>query len=138
MRNGNIRSISSQRLQGGIFIILKGLQLHINHQRRSAQSISQLAHNVDAVVAFAAIALAPFLVSLGLNRDDRWHGYRSYSLITGFLAIGLFSIFSAAPLEYLGFVGLFQRLFLAVEFLWIQAVALQLLRISGHLPSLRR
>jgi hypothetical membrane protein len=73
----------------------------------TAHSISQLGHNVDAVIAFVAVALAPFLVSLGLNRDDRWHGYRSYSLITGFLAIGLFSIFSGASLGYLGYVGLF-------------------------------
>jgi len=98
----------------------------------TAQSVSQLTHNVEAVIAFAAIALAPFLISLGLNREDHWRGYGSYSLVTGLVAIGLFSIFSAASLGYLGYVGLFQRLFLAVTFLWIEVVAIRLFRISGH------
>jgi hypothetical protein len=84
---------------------------------------------MDAVIAFVAIALAPFIVSLGLNSDDRWRHYRSYSLFTGVLSIGLFLVFSAASLGYLGYVGLFQRLFLAVPFLWIELVATKLLRI---------
>ena len=103
----------------------------------TAQSISQLAHNIDAVIAFVALSFAPLLVSEGLDRDDRWHRYRPYSLITGLLSIGLFFVFSAASLGYLGYVGLFQRLFLAVPFLWIEVVATRLLRISGHDPSVR-
>jgi hypothetical protein len=54
----------------------------------------------------------------------------------GFLSIGLFLVFSAASLDYLGYVGLFQRLFLAVPFLWIEAIAARLFRISGHDPFL--
>jgi hypothetical membrane protein len=100
----------------------------------AAQSLTQLAHNIDAVIAFSAIALAPFLVSLGLNRDDLWKGYRSYSLITGLLAIGLLLIFAVAVFGYFGYVGLFQRLFLAVPFLWIEIVATRLMRASGHDP----
>ena len=103
----------------------------------TAQSVFQLTHNVDAVIAFVAIALAPFLFSLGLNSDDRWKSYRSYSLVTWLLAIGLFLVFAASSLGYLGFVGLFQRLFLAVTFLWIEVVAIRLFRISGHRPSSR-
>jgi len=38
----------------------------------TAQSVSQLTHNVEAVIAFVAIALSPFLISLGLNREDHW------------------------------------------------------------------
>jgi len=103
----------------------------------AAQSFTQLAHNIDAVIAFSAIALAPFLVSLGLNRDDHWKVYRSYSLLTGLLAIGLLLIFAAAIFGYFGYVGLFQRLFLAVPFLWIEVVAKRLFRIVSHDHSLR-
>ena len=95
----------------------------------AAQSISQLAHNADAVIAFVAIALAPLLVSMGLNRDDRWQGYSSYSLATGITDVCLFLVFSAAALSCFGYVGLFQRLFLVVPFLWIEVIALRLLRI---------
>ena len=117
-------------LAGGLFPCDPGCPV-------TAQSVFQLTHSVDAVIAFVAIALAPLLFSLGLNRDDRWQAYRSYSIVTGLLAICLFSIFSAASLGYLEYVGLFQRLFLAVTFLWIEVVAIQLLHISGHGRSLR-
>ena len=117
-------------LAGGLFPCDPGCPI-------ATQSLSQLAHNVDAVITFVAIALAPLLFSLGLNRDDRWQAYRSYSIVTGLLAIYLFSIFSAASLGYLEYVGLFQRLFLAVMFLWIEVVAIRLLHISGHGRSLR-
>jgi len=100
----------------------------------AAQSITQLAHNIDAVIAFSAIALAPFLISLGLNRDDHWKSYRSYSLITGLLAVGLLLVFATSVYGYFGDVGLFQRLFLAVPFLWIEIVATKLLRDSGRDP----
>jgi len=112
-------------LAGGLFPCDPGCPI-------AAQSFSQLAHNMDAIIAFVALALAPFLFSLGLDRDDRWQGYRSFSVVTGLLAIGLFSIFSAASLGYLGYIGLFQRLFLAVTFLWIEVVATRLFQISGH------
>lgn len=115
---------------GGFFLCDPGCPV-------AAQSFSQLAHNADAVIAFVAIALAPLLVSLGLKSHLRWQGYRSYSLATGIIAIVLFLVFSAASLGYLGFVGLFQRLFLSVPFLWIEVVALRLLRISDHGHSLR-
>jgi hypothetical protein len=104
----------------------------------ATQSISQLAHNVDAILAFGALALAPIVLSLGLNRDDRWKRYRSYSMVTGLLAIGLFLALSAASLGYLGYVGLIQRLFLALPFIWIEVVAIRLLRISGHDPGSER
>jgi hypothetical membrane protein len=102
----------------------------------AAQSVSQLAHNVDAVIAFVSIALAPLFVSAGLNRDQQWKNYRSYSIVTGILTLGLLSIFSSASLGYLGFVGLFERLFLAVPFLWIEIVAAKLWKASGHDTSL--
>jgi hypothetical protein len=106
--------------------------------RSDTQSFSQLTHNVDAILAFVALALAPFIFLLGLNRDDRWKRYRSYSLVTGVLAFGLFLALSVASLGYLGCVGLIQRLFLAVPFLWIEVVAIRLLQISGHGPGSER
>jgi hypothetical protein len=93
----------------------------------AAQSLSQLAHNVDAVIAFTALALAPILVSKGFGYDDYWKPYRTYSLITGIVAMALLSVFSASVLGYFGFVGLLQRLFLAGPFLWIEVMATRLL-----------
>src|SRR6266496_1173772 len=89
----------------------------------AAQSFSQLAHNVDAVVALVALTLAPLIVSPSLKRDGYWQRYRAYCLVTGLATVALFSTFSVASLGYLGSVGLLQRLFLAVPFLWIEVMA---------------
>ena len=96
------------------------------------QSLSQLVHNGIAAVAFTAIAVAPLLISVRLKRDKLWRNYQAYSLGTGFAAIGLFITFSIAALYSLLYVGLLQRLFLAIPFLWIELMAIHLLAVSNR------
>jgi len=96
------------------------------------QSLSQLVHNGIAAVAFTAIAVAPLQVSVRLKRDKLWRNYRAYSLGTGFATLGLFITFSIAALYSLLYVGLLQRLFLAIPFLWIELMAIHLLAVSNR------
>jgi hypothetical protein len=76
--------------------------------------------------------VAPFLISLGLKRDPLWERYQSYSLASGVASIGLFLLFSAAVWSSFPDVGLLQRGLLAVSFLWIELMAIHLLRISNQ------
>ncbi len=94
------------------------------------QSLYQQVHNGIAAVAFTAIAVAPLLVSVRLKRDKSWRSYQAYSLGTGLAALGLFIAFSIAALYTLLYVGLLQRLFLAIPFLWIELMAIHLLAVS--------
>ena len=94
-------------------------------------SPSQLIHTGIAVVFFGSVAVFPLLVGIGLNRDQFWSSYSSYSLVTGLASIGLFTSFSIAVLTSLQYVGLVQRLFLALPFQWIWTIAV-LLRRRGR------
>ncbi len=100
-----------------------------------SQSLSQSIHSVIAVIAFGSIALAPLLISLGLRRDTRWARYQPYSLVTGLASVGLFLLFSVAILSSFHYVGLLQRVFLAVPFIWIEILAIHLLNISDREPN---
>ncbi len=86
-------------------------------------SSSQLIHTGIAVVFFGAMALFPIFIGMGLNQDQYWTPYRSYSLVTGVASIGLFIAFSVAVLTSFHYVGLLQRFFLAAPFQWIGIMA---------------
>jgi len=86
-------------------------------------SPSQLIHTGIAVVFFGAMALFPVFIGIGLNQDQYWTPYRSYSLVTGLASIGLFIAFSVAVLASFQYVGLLQRFFLAAPFQWIGIMA---------------
>lgn len=101
----------------------------------NSQSLSQSIHNVIAVIAFGSIALAPLLISLGSKRDTRWERYQLYSRATGLVSVGLFLLFSVAILSSFQYVGLLQRVFLAVSFIWIEILAIHLLKISTREPK---
>jgi hypothetical protein len=98
----------------------------------SSPSLSQSIHNLIAVIAFGSLAFAPLSISLGLKRDAFWQSYQSYSLATGFASVGLFVLFSIAILSSFPYVGLLQRAFLAIPFLWIEILAIHLFRIPNR------
>lgn len=95
-------------------------------------SFSQLVHTGIAVISFGSISLAPLLVSFGLNRDPFWKSLRNYSLATGLLSLVGFVVFSWSGLAMFTYIGLVQRLFLAVPFQWMGIMAYHL-RLSGKL-----
>ena len=90
-------------------------------------SLSQMIHTEIAVVFFGAIAVFPAFIGIGLDQDQRWISYRSYSIVTGVVSIGLFIAFSVAVLTSFQYLGLLQRFFLAAPFQWIGIMASRLL-----------
>ena len=92
-------------------------------------SFSQNVHLSTAVVFFGSIAITPLILGIGLERDYLWKPYRTYSIFSGLAAIALFAAFSIALLSNFQYVGLLQRLFLAVPFLWIELMAIRSLRL---------
>ena len=82
-------------------------------------SCSQLAHTGIAVVFFGSMSLAPFFVSFGLSQDPFWKSRRNYSLVTGLLSLAVLGAFSWSVLSMFQYIGLVQRLYLAMPFQWI-------------------
>jgi len=93
-------------------------------------SLSQMIHTEIAVVFFGAIAFFPAFIGIGLNQDQRWISYRSYSIVTGVVSIGLFIAFSVAVLTSFQYLGLLQRFFLAATFQWIGIMASRLFYLT--------
>ncbi len=97
-------------------------------------------HDTAAVAGFISIVLCQFVVWRRLRHNTPeeekvWGGYRSYSLASGLLSLVLF-IYSSFILPFDSpITGLVQRVFVAVPFLWIEVMAIRLLRPSGLLPA---
>ena len=97
-----------------------------------------LMHNVTGVTGFIAMIIAILIIARGLNKDDRWRAYRSYSLVTGVLAIFFLLAFmiTSGVLPLRSWRGVPQRLFIGVVLLWIEVMAIRLFRLSRLGPML--
>lgn len=91
-------------------------------------SFSQNLHLAIALVFFSSIAFAPLLIGVGLGRDQFWKSYASYSTATGIASFAFGTVFSIAVLSSFPVVGLWERIFLAFPFLWIELTAIHMVR----------
>jgi hypothetical protein len=96
-------------------------------------------HNAVSQIAFLSIMITEFLVwrrMSGIKTDKQQFplgSYSYYSLVSGIMSVityFLLFVFAGNPT---GFVGLFQRLFLGVAWLWIEVIAIKLFRSSFFL-----
>jgi len=87
-------------------------------------------HLPVGATGFFTIMIAPLMISRRLKQDSRWQGYRLYSLATGVTAVILFLVLltgQGGPWS-----GALQRIFLAPLFIWIEVMAIHLLRLSNQ------
>lgn len=91
-------------------------------------SFTGIMHGVSAMLLGVGMVLAPFAVANRLKYDQRWKGYRLYSLATGVVSAIIGVIFFSNALE--GWMGLLQRVALGVPLLWVEVMAIKLLRLS--------
>lgn len=90
-------------------------------------------HVPASIPAFVALTIAPLIISRRLKQDIRWQGYRSYSLVTGVIAIILLLLVLSTGQGVLKpWFGALQRIAVAPLFLWIEVIAIHLLRISNR------
>ena len=98
---------------------------------------NSLAANGHAVAGFMVFPLIPFAILLfarGLGRDTAWRRYRTYSLVTGIVALALLVLFDASESTLASWEGAIQRLYLVSWFQWIGVMAIGLFRLSGSVP----
>lgn len=97
------------------------------------RSSSSRLHSLGGMLAFPAITIASCLFSLNFRSDGYWRRVSRIALTLSACIIAAFAFFLAAgPLRVapalLGFLGLAQRLFLALLFAWMIMVGLHLTR----------
>ena len=99
-------------------------------------SLAANGHAVGVFTEVFAIPIAILLFSRGLGRDTAWQPYRTYSLVTGIVALALLVLFFASAEDDTSLLGQWsgaiQRLYFAAWFQWIAVMAIRLFRLSGQ------
>jgi len=70
-------------------------------------SFTGMMHGVSAMTLGVGMTLAPFAIANRFKHDQRWRGYRLYSLATGVVTVVAGFLFFSIHLE--GWMGLLQR-----------------------------
>lgn len=94
-------------------------------------SFSQMAHNLLTTIGFVSVSLAPVLTASGFRNTTMSRSFIFYSKATAatswiLLIVFLYAAVPPGPLS--PWLGVIQRLFLAVPWLWIEVTAVVLLR----------
>ena len=93
-------------------------------------------HTVGVFMEAFTTPIAVLLFSRGLGRDTPWRRYRTYSLVTGIVALALLVLFFASAEDETSLLGQWsgaiQRLYFASWFQWIGVMAIRLFRLSDR------
>jgi len=84
------------------------------------------AHDIESVVVFVAILLAPFLLARAFRRSDELRGLRSYTLATGAALVAATAAYAVLYGNPGG--GIAQRLIATIFMAWIAALAISTMR----------
>ncbi len=98
------------------------------HVDPNTVNTSAMLHVMGAMLVGLGFSVAPFSIARRSRKDDRWVSYRPYSLATGLLTAVLGLIFIFGGIE--GWMGALQRTVVGVPLLWIEVMAIRLLRLS--------
>ena len=91
-------------------------------------SMVGITHSVFAIISAFAMILAPLALSPRLKRDRLWQGYLAYSLATVIVAGLISAVYGFTVFEQ--WTGALQRFSMGVLLLWIEVMAIRLLRLS--------
>ena len=91
-------------------------------------SMVGITHRVFAKIATFTMILAPLPISQRLKKDSRWQGYLAYTLVTVVVALALSAVYGFNIFE--PWKGALQRIAMGVPLIWIEVMAIKLLRLS--------
>ena len=88
------------------------------------QTTSGTIHEIASLAAFVSLLVAQILLSRKFRQDDRWRSFSRPALALALLALVAFiGVFATAETE---FVGLSQRIYVAVFLAWLLLTAIRL------------
>jgi len=91
-------------------------------------SLTGLIHGLVSRLVTCGLFLAPLAIAQSFKSDHRWERYRMYTLATGLVTAILMLIPFFIVVE--GWYGAFQRILVGMPLLWIEILAIKLLRLS--------
>jgi hypothetical membrane protein len=90
-------------------------------------------HGLAAKFIFWLFPVAAFLIAPSLRKDPQWKPLFYYTIASGVFAIG-FMINSIWMPPYFDWFGLFERILVADEVIWVEVMAIWMLRLSLQSP----
>jgi hypothetical protein len=100
----------------------------------SQHTIEGTIHGVTAKTIFFIFPVASLLIALGLRKDSRWKGLFVHTIATSGLALALVLGWLWLT-EELSWFGLYERILVANAIIWVEIVAIRLLRLSLSAPE---
>lgn len=91
-------------------------------------SFTSIMHLVVGWTSWIAMTLAPLFIARRLKNDSQWKSYRLYSLATGLVTAVTIVIYAFIGIE--GYMGALQRIIIGAPLVWIEIMAIKLLRLS--------
>ena len=127
------RGIKGQPKIGPILIGLSGFSLILTGIFHTDPgwvdvTLSGLVHSIFATIAAFSLTFAPLFLLQRLKNDGRWQGYVTYSVVSPIVALLISAMYGFMVLE--PWAGLLQRISMGVMLLWVEVMAIRLLRIS--------
>lgn len=97
-------------------------------------SMVGIMHSVFATIAAFAMMFAPLIFAQRLNKDILWQGYRFYSIVTGVVTAIISTVYGFNIFE--PWKGALQRASMGVPLLWMEVMAIKLLRLAHAMKKL--
>jgi len=89
-------------------------------------------HSIAATIDFSLFPVACLLIAPSLRSDPYWKGLFLYTIVTSVLALVLVIMHIWLPAQ-LSWFGLYERILVANMVIWVEVMAVQLLRLSLRL-----
>ncbi len=93
------------------------------------QTTEGVIHGMTATTVFWLFPAAALLIAPSLRNDRYWKGTFAYTVVTIVLALALLAGRLFLP-EQLSWFGLYERMLVANAIIWVEVIALHLLRLS--------
>jgi hypothetical protein len=93
------------------------------------QTSDGIIHGLTAKFIFWVFSASVLLIAPTLRKDPRWKPLFVYSIVTAVLSIGFMINSIWMPPDFAWF-GLFERILVGVEIVWVEIMAIWLLRLS--------
>ena len=100
----------------------------------SQHTIEGTIHGVTAKAIFIIFPFASLLIALSLRKDSSWKGLFVHTIATSGLALALVLGWLWLT-EELSWFGLYERILVANAIIWVEIVAIRLLRLSLRAPE---
>jgi len=95
----------------------------------SLHTIQGTIHIVTAAIVFSVFPIASLLIGLSMRKDPYWKGLFRHTIVTTGLACA-FVIGHLFLLDQLSWLGLYERVLVANTVIWVEIMAIKLLRLS--------